>query len=233
MVRTMAQTLVVIGLLFGPVLGAPSAFADDDQARRITVTGQGHAQAEPDIATLSIGVETEAKTPGEALADNARRMTKVMTRLKDAGVAAKDMQTSQLGIWPVFADRQPPGRTVGYRTSNQLSVTIRDIDRLGSVLDEAVADGANRVNGPTFSIADPEPLSAAARDAAVMNAIAKAKRYAAAVDVELGSVISINEIDDKPIIHRQLRAETMATSTPIAPGETTIVASVTMTFAIE
>ena len=234
MVRMTTGPLFALGLLVGSSAAAPLAIADDDRQRVITVVGRAEAQAVPDIATLSIGVETEAKTPGEALSKNAERMTATMKRLKDAGIADKDLKTSQLGIWPVFAERQQPRETVGYRASNRLAVTIRDIDRLGTLLDETVADGANSVNGPTFSIADPEPLLAAARTAAVKDAITKAERYAAAADVELGDVISIDESGGRaPIISRQMRAETMAASTPIAPGENTIAASVTMTFEID
>lgn len=232
MLRMAVGSLLALGLLLGMGAAATSAIADDDQQRRITVTGRAEAQAVPDIATLSIGVETEAKTPGEALSENAERMTAVMKRLKDAGIEDKDLRTSQLGIWPIFADRQQPRKTVGYRASNQLAVTIRDIDNLGTLLDETVADGANSVNGPTFSIADPEPLLTAARTAAVKDAITKAERYAAAADVRLGKVMSIDEAGGGPVYARQMRAESMAASSPIAPGENTIAASVTMTFAI-
>ncbi|MDH3661099.1 MAG: SIMPL domain-containing protein [Alphaproteobacteria bacterium] len=233
MVRTMASSLLALGLFLGLGLATPAAIADEDQPRRVTVTGQAEIQAAPDIATLSIGVEIEAKTPGEALAANAARMTAVTKRLKQAGIADKDMQTSQLGIWPIYADRQQPRKTVAYRVSNQLTVTIRDIDRLGATLDQAVADGANSVGGPTFAIADPEPLLAKAREAAVRDAIAKAERYAAAAEVELGEVLSIDEgSGGGPIFTRHMRAESMTASTPVAPGETTIAASVTLTFAI-
>jgi uncharacterized protein YggE len=226
-------SLLILGLLVGQAPFAPSASADEHQFRQITVTGQGEASAEPDMATLSIGVEVQAKTPGKALADNAERMTAVMARLKDAGIAEKDLRTSQLGVWPVYSERNQPQRIVGYRASNQLSVIIRDIDRLGDVLDQAVADGANRVNGPSFSIADPAPLLARARDDAVSDAVAKAERYAAAAGVALGDVLSIDEAGGAPIFGRQMRAEAMAASTPIAPGESSVSASVTMTFAID
>ena len=223
--------LLTLCFLLGVGAAVPSALAKDDEPRRITVSGRAEAEAVPDIATLSIGVETEARTPGEALLENAERMTAVMKRLKDAGIDDRDLRTSQLGIWPIFAERRQPRETVGYRASNQLTVTIRDIDRLGTLLDQAVADGANSVSGPTFSIADPEPLLAAARDAAVKDAIAKAERMAAAAGVELGEVISISEANGgMPILPRQMRAEAMAAATPIAPGETTIAAGVTMTF---
>jgi hypothetical protein len=228
MVRTIAGALAALGFLLGPC-----ALAADAEPRRITVTGSAEAEAVPDMATLAIGVETEAETPGKALADNAARMTTVMDRLKAAGIEGRDLQTSQLGIWPVFAEQQQAQVIVGYHASNQLAVTIRAIDRLGAILDQAVADGANSISGPTFGIADPEPLLAAARDAAIRDAIAKARRYAAAADVELGKVLAIDESVGSPVPYPRMRAEAMAAATPIAPGETTISASVAMTFAIE
>jgi len=234
MSRTLVSLMMALGILLS-LGGLPvsTVIASDGQPRRITVTGQGEQQASPDVAGLSIGVETEAKTPGMALTNNAERMNAVMKRLKDAGIADEDMQTSQLGIWPVFADRQQPRSTVGYRASNQLMVVIRDKDRLGTMLDAAVAAGANHINGPTFSIADPGPLLAAARDAAVKDAITKAERYVAAADLQLGDLISIDEIGAGPTLGRQLRTESVAVSTPIAPGQNTISASVTVTFAID
>lgn len=226
------KSMVALGLLAAVTLVTPSAWADDDDQRRITVTGKGEIRAVPDIAVMSIGVETEAKTPGEALSENAARMTAVMARLKKAGILEKDLQTSQFGIWPVHADREQPPKVRGYRASNQLSVTLREIGRIGDILDQAVADGANTVKGPSFTVAEPEPLYQAARDAAIKDAIAKAERYATAADVTLGEIIRIDEAGGGPVFTRQMRAETMAASTPIAAGENTFSASVTLVFAI-
>lgn len=234
-----AETLFALGLLFVASLVPTTARADDgDVERRITVSGRGEVKAVPDMATMSIGVETGAKTPSEALSENATAMTAVMARLTKAGIAEKDMQTSQLGIWPIYAEstgssRRHQGNIDGYRASNQLTVTLRDIERIGQILDQAVADGANTVNGPTFSVADPEPLYQAARDAAVKDAIAKAKRYAAAADVELGDIVMITEGGGGPVFAPQMRAETMAASTPVAAGENTFSASVSMVFEID
>ena len=224
---------LALGLLITAFWAPPLGWADEQ--RRITVSGKGEVAAIPDIASMSLGVETEAKTPSEALAENASRMTAVMAKLKEAGIAEKDMQTSQLGIWPVYTDRSQSHVTPiinGYRASNQLNVTIRDIARVGEILDQAVADGANKVNGPSFSIAEPEPLYQEARDVAVKDAIAKAERYAKAAGVTLGEIISISEAGGGPVIARQMRAEAMAASTPVAAGENTFSASVTMIFAI-
>jgi uncharacterized protein YggE len=210
-----------------------SASADDDGRRHITVSGKGEVSAAPDMATMSIGVETEATTPSDAMSSNAQRMTDVMARLKEAGIDDKDLQTRQLSIWPVYAERNQPRKVIAYRANNQLSVTIRDLASLGDILDQAVKDGANQINGPSFSHASPEPLLDAARDAAIADAIAKAKRYAAAADVALGDVISIDEGGVNPGFPGRARAEAMMASTPIAPGEQSFEATVTMTFAIE
>jgi uncharacterized protein YggE len=228
------RSIRTLGLLAMMALAAPSALADDgDEPRRITVTGQGQVQAAPDMAVLSIGVETEAATPGAALADNAERMTAVMARLQQAGIADQDLQTSQLGVWPVYAEREQPQKVVGYRAGNQLSVTLRDIDRIGEILDPAVADGANNVSGPSFAVAEPEPLYQEARDAAVKDAMARAQRYARAAGVSLGEIVRIDEAGGGPVYARGMRAEAMAASTPVAAGESTFSASVTMVFAID
>ena len=230
-----AKSILVIGL-FAMMAFSPAASADDDEQRRITVTGRGEVNAVPDMATMSIGVETEAKTPSEALSENASRMSAVMARLKEAGIADKDLQTSQLGIWPVYADRSASNyqqQIKGYRAHNQLNVTLRDIGRIGETLDQAVADGANTINGPNFSVAEPAPLLEAAQEAAIKDAMAKAERYAAAASLELGKIIRIDEAGGGPVFARQVRAETMAASTPVAAGETTFSQNVTMVFAVE
>ena len=232
----MVKSTLALGLLLASVLAPSTLRADDDRQRRITVVGKGEVKAVPDIAVMSIGVETEAKTPSEALSENASRMNAVMAKLKDAGIAEKDLQTSQLGIWPIYPDRSASTarrEVISYRASNQLRVTLRDIERIGEILDQVVADGANTVNGPSFSVAEPEPLYQAARDAAVKDAMAKAERYAAAADVTLGEVISIGEAGGGPVYTRQMRADAMEASTPVAAGETTFSASVTMVFGLE
>lgn len=230
------RVILAFGLLAFVAVSLP-AWADD-APRLIKVTGNGESTAAPDIAIMSIGVETEAKTPSGALSDNASRMNAVMAKLKEVGIAEKDLRTSQLGIWPIYADRSSNAyrpEPKGYRVSNQLTVTLRDVERIGEILDQAVADGANKVNGPSFSVAEPEPHYQAARDAAVADAIAKAERYAAAAGVTLGSVTRIDETGSGggPVFARQMRAEAMAAPTPVAAGETTFSAGVTMVFAIE
>ena len=233
-------TSLAPGVLAALVLWAAPAAADEDTPRRLVVNGTGEASARPDLAVISAGVVVQAETASAALADNTRAMNAVLEQLRGSGLPAEDVQTSQFSVTPLFDDRRPdpqtpvPPRIVGYQVSNQVTARVRDLDRLGAILDALVTAGANSITGPWFEIADPEQLQGQARDAAVADAIARAGRYAAAAGVRLGEIISIEETGAfVPPPRPMMRAEAMAADVPIAPGETEVSASVTMTFAIE
>ena len=150
-----------------------------------------------------------------------------------------EAQTAQFAVVPLYESRQPdpqttkPPRIVGYQVSNQVSARVRDIDRLGATLDALVGAGANSIDGLSFDLADPKQVLGEARDAAVADALAKAKRYAAAAGVRLGAIISIEEGSAYPPPRPMMRAEAMAADVPIAPGQTELSATVTITFALE
>jgi hypothetical protein len=230
---------LALGALAALILGAAPAAADEDTPRRLVVNGTGEASARPDLAVISAGVVVQAETASAALADNTRAMNAVLEQLRGSGLPAEDVQTSQFSVTPLFDNRRPdpdtiePPRIVGYQVSNQVTARVRGLDQLGAILDGLVSAGANSINGPWFEIAEPEQLQDQARDAAVADAIAKAERYAAAAKVELGEVISIEEGGSYAPPRPMMRAEAMAADVPIAPGQTEVSASVTMTFAIE
>ena len=225
--------LVVLSLL------ASAAAAQDESPRRLVVTGTGEASAQPDVAVISAGVVVQADTASAALAENTRAMNAVLEQLRAAGLAQEDIQTAQFAVTPLHDARPPdPQRTeppgiVGYQVSNQVTARVRDIDRLGATLDALVRAGANSIDGLYFDLADPEQLQGEARDAAVADALAKARRYAAAAGVQLGEILAIEESDAFAPPRPMMRAEAMATSVPIAPGQTELSASVTITFALE
>ena len=126
--------------------------------RVVTVTGEGTVQASPDLATLSIGVTTQGDTAASALGSNSAALAKVMDRLRAAGIEDRDLQTSGLSLNPNWtSDESGNSRISGYVASNQLTVRVRALPMLGAVLDAAVADGANTLNGLTFGLADPKP----------------------------------------------------------------------------
>jgi uncharacterized protein YggE len=238
--RTVMLNPLAFGALAILAVLAHSAAAQEDTPRRIVVTGTGEASARPDLAVISAGVVVQSETASAALADNSRAMEAVLQQLRTAGLADADVQTSQFSVMPLY-ERQPPEREitappriVGYQVSNRVTARVRDIDRLGAVLDALVSAGATNIDGPWFDIADPEQVLGQARDAAVADALARARRYTAAAGVELGEVISIEEAGSfVPPPRPMMRAEAMAADVPIAPGQTELSASVMVTFAIK
>jgi uncharacterized protein len=234
MLKILAQGALAV-LIFGAAPGA----AAEEAPRRLVVNGTGEAGARPDIAVISAGVVVQADTASAALADNTRAMNAVLEQLRASGLPPEDVQTSQFSVMPLYDSRRPdpettqPPRIVGYQVSNQVTARVRDLERLGAILDALVSAGANSIDGPSFDIADPKQLLGQARDAAVADALAKAERYAAAAKVKLGEIISIEEGDFYAPPRPMMRAEAMAADVPIAPGQTELSASVTIVFAID
>jgi uncharacterized protein len=235
MLKPVALGALVLLPLVAP---APSA-AQEQTPRRLVVTGTGEASARPDVAVISAGVVAQADTANAALAENTQAMNRVFEQLRAAGLPAEDLQTAQFAVVPLYENRQPdpqttkPPRIVGYQVSNQVSARVRDIDRLGATLDALVGAGANSIDGLNFDLADPKQVLGEARDAAVADALAKAKRYAAVAGVKLGAITSIEEGGAYPPPRPMMRAEAMAADVPIAAGQTELSASVTITFALE
>ena len=201
----------------------------------ISVTGEGTVASAPDLATISLGVTTTADTAAAAMAANSKSLTAVLDRLRAAGIEARDMQTSNLTLNPnwVSYDSGSSSRIEGYTASNMLTVQVRALDTLGAVLDSSITDGANTLNGVTFSVAEPRPALDAARKKAVADAIARATLLVDAAGAKLGPVVSITESSGfaPPMPMYRLEADAAA-SVPTAGGEVGLTASVTMVFEI-
>jgi uncharacterized protein len=200
--------------------------------RTITVTGEGIVETAPDQATISLGVTTNADTAVAALAANSAAMTTMMEQLKAAGVAAADLQTANLSLSPNWSgyDSSSTPSIAGYVASNMLNVRVRDLDALGTILDAAVSDGANTMNGITFGLAEPNPVMNEARSRAVADATSRATVLAMAAGATLGPIVTITEGGTFPGPAPMFRAE--ASAVPVASGELAMTASVTVTFEI-
>jgi uncharacterized protein YggE len=212
---------------------AAPALADEPMAPMINVTGTGTVEAAPDIATLSIGVTTQGDTAAAALAANSASLDAVLARLAAAGVDPRDMQTSNLSLnpnWTGYDNNNPV--ISSYVASNMLTITIRKLDTLGTVLDAAVQDGANTLNGLTFAVADPKPLLDEARTEAVADARARAELLAAAAGVKLGKIVSIAEAGTGEPPVPMYKAELSAVPVPVVGGEVGMSASVTIFYEI-
>lgn len=203
---------------------------------RITVTGEGEIVAAPDMAVVTLGVTSEARAAAAAMAANNAAMATVFQRLMAAGIEDRDIQTSNLSLsprWEQMRNQGDPPRVVGFVASNQVSVRVRALDRLGEVLDLVVADGANTLGGLNFGVLESGPLLDEARRAAVADAIRKARLLAEAAGVTLGPLLEMSEAGMSPGPIPMARMEmAMAEAVPVAPGEVGLTASVTMVFAI-
>ena len=227
---------VLSALILSTALVLPLAapvLAEDAMTRTISVTGTGTVEAAPDMATLMIGVTTQGATAAEALAANSKATDAVIARLTASGVEARDMQTSNLSINPNWSGYDSSTPTIsGYVASNMLTVRVRALDTTGAVLDAAVADGANTLNGLTFGLANPEPAYNEARKEAVADARAKAELLATAAGVKLGQVVSIADagaMTDPAPMYRDVAA---ASPVPVVGGELGLVANVSVSWEI-
>ncbi len=214
------------------------AFADDMKlVRSIVISGHGEVRAAPDFASLSLGVFKNAMTANEALAANTVAMQTLMAALKAAGIADKDMQTSNFSVNPRY-DYKPDGSPPlanGFDVSNSLTVTVRKLDNLGAILDASVNAGANQINGIAFGVNDSTTVMDSARNDAVTDAKRKAELYAKASGVKLGDVININEggsYQPQPMVMAQAMKERSA-DVPIAQGEQVLAVDVSITWEIK
>ena len=228
-------------------LSAPAAFAQSSPTTPMQVhamaaqpalnlSAYGEVKVAPDMATISFGVMTEAPTAQAAMADNARRMQEVFAALSRAGIADRDIQTSGLNLSAQYdyVQDQPP-RLRGYQASNQVTVIINDLTRVGTTADAVVGAGVNQINGISFGLKDAKAAADQARVLAVRALQDKARLYAEALGVELGAVRSLNEgggytpQPPMPMYAARLQMADSA-STPVAAGEMTVRIDITGTY---
>jgi len=228
-------------LLFALALAAPALAADPVPVApiagtRLAVTASASVARTPDVATIGTGVVTQGRTAAAALADNARAMAQVVAALKAAGVASRDLQTSAVSLDPQYryADNQPPVLT-GYQATNRVSVRLRDLARVGQVLDALAAAGANQIDGPDFGIDQPAPALDEARTKAIAAARARADLYARAAGMQVRRIVAIDEAEGAPPVARPMlaMAARAKADTPVESGEQALTATVNVTFELQ
>lgn len=218
----------------GPVAGAPTDTTP--AAHTITVSANGKVTVVPDVARLYLGVTITRPTVKAARADAAQAMTGIIAAVKAQGVADKDIQTTNLSLNPQYGNGSAP-KVVGYQISEQIEITVRDLDKAGDVVDAATAKGATDVNGISFDFADPVKVQNDARAAAVAAARTSAQAMAGAANVTLGAVISITDsTPPAPIFYGYGAMKAVPSAdlaTPVQPGTQDLTASVTVVFQID
>ncbi len=215
-------------------LAGGASLAGEANSRRIIVSGEGRAEAVPDMAMLTLGVSDQGREARAVMAAVSDAAARILARLEALGVAGRDVQTRELLLSPVWSDNTADGRArvVGYRASNTVQVRLRDLSALGRILDEVSAAGGNDFRGLSFGVQDPAPLLERARRAAVADAMARAEVLADAAGVRLGPLLELSEAGASPQPPGAMQAAAMREGAPLARGEITIRASVRMVFAI-
>jgi uncharacterized protein YggE len=242
-------------LAFGSALALAAAMAQPASAQQVatapateaghtllTVNAEGRTSRKPDMAVFTAGVASSGKTAGEALAANSADMAKVIAALKRAGIADRDIQTSNLNLNPVYADtsRQPAvdpleqqvPRIIGYQANNTVTVKQRNLAQFGATIDTLVSAGANQVNGPSFQIDEADAALDEARVAAVKKARERAELYAGATGMKVARLVSISESGGYSAPRPMYRMDVAqaAAAPPIAPGELSLEMNVAVQF---
>jgi uncharacterized protein YggE len=213
-------------------LAATSA-ARADSSPTITVTGSAIITAVPDLATISVGVTTNGATASEAMTANSTAVSAVITRLQATGLEARDYQTSSLSLNPNWVTNAAgTGSEIkGYVAGNMLTIRVRALDQLGTVLDALITDGVNTLNSLTFGLQNARPMEDEARKQAVADAMARANLFAAASGSKLGPILSISEGGmNAPYPAPMFRMAADAAPVPVAQGEVEVSASVTIVY---
>jgi uncharacterized protein len=227
----LGSTLLATFLCSGAVLMA--AEPDQPHDRTVSVSATGSVAAEPDLATISTGVVSEADTAREALSRNSATMAKVIEGLKALGISAQDIRTTAVNVEPRYrsAKDQAPA-IVGYQVVNQVRITARDLKRLGEVLDQIVSLGVNQVGGIAFEVSKAEELRDEARKVAMANALRRARLYASSAGAEIGPVVTISEDAPPPGPRPMARTSLAAGDVPIEPGTQRLEVKIHVTWAL-
>lgn len=232
------SAVLLSGALALPVLALPGLALAETAVTpaTITVTGEGTVTAAPDLATISLGVTTQGETAAAAMDANTAALTAVLERVKAAGVEARDIQTSTLNLNPNWSNSDGSSMPViqGYVATNMVQIRVRDLKGLGGVLDAAITDGANTLNGISFGLAEPEPAMDEARKDAVAKARARAELLTGAAGVGLGRIVTISEGGGyaPPMPMYRMEAAMADAPVPVEGGEVGVTATVTITWEI-
>ncbi|MBY3049731.1 SIMPL domain-containing protein [Rhizobium laguerreae] len=239
------RTVLMTALLALPLAAAAPAFAQEAKPREpvISVTGDGESSVAPDMAVVNLAVVKQAKTAREALDENNKAMNDVLAALKSGGIAERDLQTSGFSIQPQYNYPQPVDgqqqqpQLIGYQTINSVTVRLRDLAKLGAVIDQSVTLGINQGGEIQFTNDKPDAAIEEARKAAVADAVKRAKTLSEAAGVKLGRILEINEnvprAMPQPVYRATMMKEASDAAVPVQGGENNYNVSVTVTFAIE
>lgn len=245
----MNHTLKSITIFMSAVLGlavlagcaapvAPAQPATDQTSHTISVTGNGLAYGAPDIAVAQIGVQSRNPDPSGALDEANGKMAAILAALKELGVADPDIQTSAFSVYAQPDIDPQTGQskgTITYIVDNTVSITMRDLNKVGQVLSQVVAAGANNIYGVSYTVSDQSKLEAEARDKAMADAKARAEQLAKAAGVTLDRPMTISEYSNgpQPVMRDLVQGGAMANAVPVSSGQIQVSLQINITYLIK
>ena len=238
MIRPFLYALLLAAAVPAAAGAQQSSITQTIAGTRLDVNASGEVTRVPDVAVISAGVVSRSPTATGALQDSATRMSQVLAALKSAGVADRDIQTSNVSLNPEYRypqDQSP--QLVGYSASNSVTVRFRDIRSSGKILDALVRQGANQISGPNLVVDKPEAALDEARQKAIVTGRARADLYARSLGMRVARVVSISESESFPVpppVPMYARAEmASAQATKIEPGEQKLQVNLAMVFELQ
>jgi len=232
-------SILALGLVLSACMPSTITMETQPQPHVMSVTGMGMTTLTPDIAYIYLGVHTQAESAAIAVSQNNTSAQKVVDAIKNFGIKAEDIRTTNFSIYPSQQyDKDGQPTNILYMVDNTIYVTVRDLTKLGDLLDAAVQAGANNVNSITFDVADKTQALSDARKAAVANAKQQAQELADASGVKLGDITSISYYDSTPIAYDYGKgggggASVAAASVPVNPGQLQFTVSVSLTYELK
>lgn len=216
--------------------GEPSLAQTKDEVpvtRTISISGSGRVSAQPDVAVVMLGVQTEAEEASAALSQNNTRMQSLIDALRDADIASEDLQTRSIQLRPRYEDSRPvegEPQIIGYVATNTVEIRVRDLDALGELLDSAIEAGGNTIQGLSFEVSDPTEMLNQAREAAWNEAQRKATQLAELAGATLGGIVSIDESSQTPSPFVREAIGGAGGGIPVEPGSQDLQVNVQVTW---
>ncbi|ANK82527.1 MAG: hypothetical protein TEF_18320 [Rhizobiales bacterium NRL2] len=228
-----------VGLIVLTLAPAAMAQPQEREPGKLHISVEGTASAVPDVARVSAGVVAEANSASEAMTEQRARMNRIVATVRDSGVDERDIQTAGISLSPIYhrnPERSSP-RINGYRATNRVNITVRDLKKVGAALDALVAAGANDIGNISFAFSEQEQLLTEARTNAVAALEARRDFYARTAGLKIGRLLSLSESGGmrppRPMEYA-MRAEAMDSApTPVSPGESEVSVGLSAVYEIE
>jgi len=234
--RLIIATLLACAVPSAPAVAQIAPAVQTISGTRLDVAATGEVTRVPDMVRINAGVVTQSANASEAIRQNAAKMAQVRAALRRAGVAERDIQTSNISLYPDYRhrDNEPPQLT-GYRASNELNIRFRDIAKAGPIIDALVAEGVNQINGPALEIEHPEAALDEARTRALAVARARAELYARALGMRVKRILAVSEPGAAPPMPMagMMRLQAADAATEVAPGEQRLSVVLNVSFELE